>query len=108
MTFRTFFLFVAALVLAVPAAAQDNSLYTVSGVHVDATGASSTEALSAAIAHGRGKAFQIVYRRLARQADWGRQPALDAAGLLATTSATNAARRRAMSPTSPTCSTRRP
>lgn len=86
MTFRSFFLFVFTLLCAVPAAApamaQDNSLYTVSNVHVDATGASSTEALNAAIAQGRGKAFQTVYRRLTRQADWGKQPALDAAGLL--------------------------
>jgi len=81
MTFRSLFLF-AALLIAVPAAAQDNSLYTVSNVHVDAGGASSTEALNSAIAQGRGRAFQIVYRRLTRQADWTRQPALDAAGLL--------------------------
>ena len=82
MSFRTLFFFAAALLFALPAAAQDNSLYTVSGVHVDATGASSTEALNAAIAQGRGKAFQIVYRRLTRQADWAKQPALDAAALL--------------------------
>jgi hypothetical protein len=81
MTFRSLFL-LAALLFALPAAAQDNSLYTVSNVHVDASGASSTEALNAAIAQGRGKAFQTVYRRLTRQADWTRQPALDAAGLL--------------------------
>ena len=60
-----------------PAVAQENSLFTVSGVHVDASGASSTEALNAAIAQGRAKAFQIVYRRLTRQADWARQPPLD-------------------------------
>jgi hypothetical protein len=65
-----------------PALAQENSLFTVSGVHVDASGASSTEALNTAIAQGRSKAFQIVYRRLTRQADWPRQPQLDAAGLL--------------------------
>ena len=81
MTFRTLVLFAAALLLAVPAAAQD-SLYTVSGIHVDASGTSSTEALNAAIAQGRGKAFQILYRRLTRQADWTRQPALDSAALL--------------------------
>lgn len=67
--------------LAVPAAAQD-SLYTVANVHVDAGGASSTEALNAAITQGRVRAFQVLYRRLARQADWARQPALDAAALL--------------------------
>jgi hypothetical protein len=83
MTLRSFFLFVFTLLCAAaPAMAQDNSLYTVSNVHVDATGASSTEALNAAIAQGRGKAFQTVYRRLTRQADWAKQPALDAAGLL--------------------------
>ena len=85
MTFRTslpVFAAAACRPAAAPAAAQDNSLYTVSGVHVDATGASSTEALNAAIAQGRGKAFQILYRRLTRQEDWARQPALDAAGLL--------------------------
>ena len=65
-----------------PALAQENGLFTVSGVHVDASGASSTEALNAAIAQGRAKAFQIIYRRLTRQADWPRQPTLDAAGLL--------------------------
>jgi hypothetical protein len=83
MTFRSLFLF-AALLLAIPAGAQaqDNSLYTVSNVHVDASGASSTEALNSAIAQGRGKAFQVVYRRITRQTDWAKQPQLDAAGLL--------------------------
>ncbi len=42
-----------------------------------------TEALNAAIAQGRAKAFQTLYRRLTRQADWPRQPALDLAGLAA-------------------------
>ena len=82
MSFRTIVLFAVALFVAAPAAAQDNSVYTVSNVHVDSNGASSTEALNTAIAQGRGKAFQIVYRRLTRQADWGRQPALDLPGLL--------------------------
>jgi len=82
MILRTLFFFAAALLLAAPAAAQDSSLYTVSGVHVDATGTSSTEALNAAIAQGRVRAFQTLYRRLTRQVDWPRQPALDAAGLL--------------------------
>src|SRR5882762_1388650 len=81
MTFRTIVFFAAALLFAAPAAAQD-SLYTVSGIHVDATASSSTEAMNAAISQGRGKAFQILYRRLTRQLDWGRQPALDAAALL--------------------------
>ena len=74
-------LFVAAAILAVPAGAQE-TLYNVSGIHVDASGASSTEALNKAVTEGRFRAFQIVYRRLTRQADWGRQPQLDAQGLL--------------------------
>jgi len=75
-------LFFAGLSFSGPAAAQDNSLYTVSGVHVDATGTSSTEALNAAIAQGRAKAWQTLYRRLTRQVDWPRQPALEAAELV--------------------------
>jgi hypothetical protein len=87
MIFRKIFSFVFASLLAAlclvagPAGAQD-ALYTVSGVHVDATAASSGEAQNEAIAQGRAKAFQTLFRRLARQADWGRQPALDGPSLL--------------------------
>src|SRR5215469_3616473 len=70
----------AAFVLIQPAAAED--LYTVSGVHVDASAASSAEALNLAIAQGRPRAWQILYRRLTRQQDWARQPALDQAALV--------------------------
>ncbi len=94
MTFRSFCFFAAALLFAVPAAAQENSLYTVGNVHVDATGASSTEALNTAIAQGRTRAFQTVYRRLTRQADWGRQPVLDAPGLLRVSRGYNIANER--------------
>jgi hypothetical protein len=86
MSFRILAVFALALLFAPavvrPALAQENSLFTVSGVHVDASGASSTEALNSAIAQGRAKAFQILYRRMTRQADWPRQPALDGAALL--------------------------
>jgi hypothetical protein len=86
MSFRLFAVFAFALLLVpaafAPAAAQENSLFTVSNVHVDASGSSSTEALNAAIAQGRARAFQILYRRLTRQADWPRQPPLDSAALL--------------------------
>ncbi|HEX4026213.1 MAG TPA: DUF2066 domain-containing protein [Rhizomicrobium sp.] len=96
MIFRAFFLSAFALLLvaaacltgAGPARAQD-ALYTVNGVHVDATGASSGEASNQAIAHGRAKAFQILFRRLTRQADWARQPPLDAASLLRLSRGTN-------------------
>ena len=74
--------FVPALALAlwcaafvVPAGADD--LYTVSGVHVDASATSSSEAANIAIAQGRPKAWQTLYRRLTREEDWPRQPALD-------------------------------
>ncbi len=63
-----------------PALAQD--IYTITDIHVDAVGASSTEAANAAILQGRPKAFQILFRRLTRQQDWGREPALDGAGLV--------------------------
>ncbi len=69
-----------ALFFTLPATAQIS--YTVSGVHVDATAASSAEALNQAIAQGRPKAWTILYRRLTRQQDWARQPNLDAAALV--------------------------
>jgi hypothetical protein len=56
--------------------------FTVSNVHVDASGASSTEAFNTALEEGRPRAWQNLYRRLTRQQDWPRQPELDAAALL--------------------------
>ena len=99
MILRKIFSFVSLVLLATlclvagPAGAQD-ALYTVSGVHVDATAASSGEALNEAIAQGRAKAFQILFRRLARQADWGRQPALDGPSLLKLSRGTNISNER--------------
>lgn len=61
---------------------QIQSLFTVKDIHVDATAASSTEAQNSAIAQGRPRAFQILYRRLTRQQDWDRQPQLDQTQLL--------------------------
>lgn len=95
MTFRNFLfsafvsLLLAADCLTAGSATAQDTLYTVTGVHVDATAASSGEALNEAIAQGRGKAFQILYRRLTRQADWARQPPLDSAGLLRLSRGTN-------------------
>src|ERR1700744_2290535 len=81
MRFSLFFsVFTALALLAAPAFAQ-TELYTVSGIHVDVTARSSTEAFSTAIANGRPQAFQILSRRLTQQKDWGRQPNLDAAAL---------------------------
>lgn len=66
--------------LGVPGAAPAlaDSPYTVAGIHVDATGASPAGARNAAIATGRVDAWQTLYRRLVRQSDWTRQPALTA------------------------------
>ena len=81
MRFSVLFSTLAALaLLAMPAAAQ-TELYTVSGIHVDVSAKSSTEAFTNAIAGGRPQAFQILFRRLTQQKDWGRQPNLDAAAL---------------------------
>ena len=71
-----------ALALAFAAPVRADDLYTVTGVHVDASAASSAEALNLAIAQGRPKAWQTLYRRLTRQQDWGRQPALDTPALV--------------------------
>src|SRR5580658_4128901 len=65
---------------AYPARAQD--VYTVSGIHVDATAASSGEAYNVAMAQGRPRAWTILFRRLTRQQDWTRQPMLDGGALL--------------------------
>jgi hypothetical protein len=56
--------------------------FKVSGVHVEANGASSTEAYNTALADGRPKAWATLFRRLTQQKDWARQPELDAATLI--------------------------
>ncbi len=65
-----------------PAGAQAaDPTYTVSGIHVDATAASASAAQSIAIDQGRPQAWSTLYRRLMKQADWARQPRLDAQAL---------------------------
>lgn len=59
----------------IPARADD--AYTVKNIHVDASAVSSSEALNAAVAQGRPRAWQMLYRRLARQGDWAKQPQLN-------------------------------
>jgi hypothetical protein len=75
-----------------PARAQE--LYTVTGVHVDATAASSAEAYNVAMAQGRPKAWTILFRRLTRQQDWTRQPVLDGGALLRLSRGYNVANER--------------
>jgi hypothetical protein len=52
-------------------------MFTVGGIKVDASAPSAIEAQTRAIDSGRERAWQTLYRRLTRQEDWGRQPALD-------------------------------
>jgi len=80
---------------AAPLSAQPRTdLYSVADVHVDVTAKSSTEAFSTAINDGRPLAFQILYRRLTQQRDWGRQPSLDNAALLRLSRGYNVANER--------------
>jgi hypothetical protein len=81
--------------LAMPADAQTRGdLYTVSDIHVDVSARSSTEAFTTAIASGRPQAFQILFRRLTQQKDWGRQPNLDGTALLRLSRGYNVANER--------------
>lgn len=59
------------------AARADSDPFTVSGIKVDASGASSTEAQSVAINGGRQKAWTMLVHRLTRSQDWPRVPVLD-------------------------------
>lgn len=66
-----------AVLMAAALPARADSLFTVKNVAVDASAAASVEAQTIAINGGRPKAWTILYRRLTRQEDWGRQPQLD-------------------------------
>jgi hypothetical protein len=76
----SFVALMAALVVAAPAVAAD-ATFTVSGIHIDASAASATEARNAATAAGRVQAWQVLFRRITRQQDWAKQPNLDPAAL---------------------------
>ncbi|MEJ0024554.1 MAG: hypothetical protein WDN01_00890 [Rhizomicrobium sp.] len=67
-----------ALALLLPAAARAVDLtYTVSGIHVDATAASASAAQAIAIDQGRPRAWDILFKRIAKQPDWPKEPKLD-------------------------------
>jgi hypothetical protein len=51
--------------------------FTVSGIQVDATAASSAEAQNIAINSGRQRAWTALVHRLLKQEDWAKAPALD-------------------------------
>jgi len=56
-------------------------IFSVGGIHVDASGPSASVAQLSAMAQGRPKAWTILYKRITKQQDWGRQPKLDDASL---------------------------
>ncbi|MBI1261552.1 MAG: DUF2066 domain-containing protein [Rhizobiales bacterium] len=58
--------------------AEAADIYRVSGVHVDETAASATEARNTAQAKGQSKALGILLRRLTLPEDWANLPAADA------------------------------
>lgn len=64
-----------------PNIATAEDIFAVSGIHVDASGPSAAVAQLSAMAQGRPKAWTIFYKRLTKQQDWSRQPALDDASL---------------------------
>ncbi|MBI3677484.1 MAG: DUF2066 domain-containing protein [Proteobacteria bacterium] len=71
-----------ALLCLVPVAAfAADDPYSVSGIAVDATARSSTEAQNIAINSGRPKAWDVLFRRLVRQEDWAKRPQLDDLGI---------------------------
>ncbi len=51
--------------------------FTVTGIQVDASAASSVEAQNIAINSGRQRAWQAVIHKLTKQEDWAKAPALD-------------------------------
>src|SRR5512142_2040067 len=55
--------------------------FEISNIHVDGSGPSAAEARTKAVASGRPVAWSTLFRRLTRQQDWARQPALDDAQL---------------------------
>jgi hypothetical protein len=71
----------ACLALLPVAARAADPTYTVSGIHVDATAPSASAAEAIAIDQGRPKAWNILFRRIAKQTDLDKQPSLDADGL---------------------------
>lgn len=62
-------------------ASAAGDIFTVGGIHVDASGPSASVAQLSAMAQGRPKAWAILYKRVVKQQDWGRQPKLDDASI---------------------------
>jgi hypothetical protein len=79
--FSVAFALAIALVSFFPRSATADDIFAVSGIHVDASGPSASVAQGTAMAQGRPKAWAILYKRVTKQPDWGRQPNLDDAML---------------------------
>jgi hypothetical protein len=75
------FAFALAVSSILPGSASAEDIFAVTGIHVDASGPSASVAQNTAMAQGRPKAWAILFKRVAKQADWGRQPQLDDAAL---------------------------
>jgi hypothetical protein len=71
--------FFAALFFVLSPVGAADATFTVSGVHIEAKGASFAEAKKAAIDAGRSQAWQVLFRRLTRQQDWTKEPQPDPA-----------------------------
>jgi hypothetical protein len=72
---RRVLIFLAFVLACAPAAADD--VLTISGIHVDASAQSASTAQLAAMAQGRPKAWSVLYKRLAKQQEWSKEPRLD-------------------------------
>ena len=75
LTLLAFFAVALPFLASVARAAEDP--FTVSGIPVDASASSATEAQTIAINSGRARAWATLYRRLTKAQDWPRQPTLD-------------------------------
>jgi hypothetical protein len=76
-SFSVAFAFALAFITVSPQSAAADDIYAVSGIHVDASGPSASVAQVTAMAQGRPKAWAVLYKRVTKQQDWGRQPQLD-------------------------------
>src|SRR5690348_6642502 len=70
-----------AVLLCAPGARAADLMYTVSGIHVDATAASASAAEAIAIDQGRPRAWSTLFQRIAKAGDQKKMPKLDAADI---------------------------
>lgn len=73
----SFLILMLVFALGVSGARATDAPFTVSGVKVDASAASASEAFRIAVDGGRHAAWDTLVHRLTREADWARVPAID-------------------------------